>query len=452
MTTMTNRMTIGTPWRCILRFSLPIMLGNLLQQLYNTMDSVIVGQFISVDALGAVGTCAPLTVLFLAFAIGLSTGASILIAQQYGARLIQEMRKSISTGFILLTLFGLGISVIAVVSAKALLRWGLGVPESVLDMAAVYMRIYAAGLVFQFIYNIAAATLRSLGDSKATLYFLLIASVLNIALDVLFVVAFHWGVAGAAIATVISQLCSAVISLVYMFRRYEIMRFSRRDFTFSPEYGKTMLRLGIPVALQQCMMSVGQLFIQRLVNHYGTDMMSAYTAAGRLESYVMIPILGLNAGMNVYVGQNIGAADIERVRKGFRQTITVSAVLCAAISLTMFTLGGQIVRIFGITDRSLALAQEYVRCEAPFFIIFAVYQVAGATLQGSGDVTFATCCTVESLIIRIGASYLLAYLTPLSYAAIWWAMPIAWLAALIPAFLRYFGGRWMEKSLVPVRQ
>ena len=448
MTTLTKRMTEGSPWKLIVQFSLPIMLGNLLQQLYNTVDSVIVGQFVSSEALGAVGTCAPLTVLFLAFAIGLSTGASILIAQLFGAGRIEEMRKSVSTALILLAGFGLGISVLGYFASKPLLQHALGVPASVLGTAVTYMRIYCIGLLFQFIYNIAAAILRAVGDSRATLYFLLISSVMNIALDLLFVLSFGWGVAGAAIATVLAQLCSAAASLIYMFRRYAVLRFRREEFVYVGSYGKTMLRFGVPVALQQCMMSLGQLFIQRLVNHFGTDMMGAYTAAGRLESYVMIPILGLNAGMNVYVGQNVGAKKLDRVRTGVRQIVVVSAVICAALSLIMFTLGGQIVRIFGLEGQALALARQYVRCEAPFYIIFAVYQVAAGALQGSGDVTFATGCTVESLIIRIAASYLLAYLTPLSYAAIWWAMPIAWFAALFPAYIRYFSGAWVQKSVV----
>lgn len=432
----------------ILLFSLPIMAGNLLQQLYNTADSVIVGQFVSQEALGAVGTCAPLTILFIALALGLSTGASILVSQLYGARQLEEMRKSVSTALILLTILGVIMTVLGVLVAKPLLKYALSVPDSVLDMAALYLRIYALGLVFQFVYNIVAAILRSVGDSRATLYFLLISSLVNIVLDLIFVAVFHWNVAGAAVATVISQGCSAVVSVIYMFRKYEMLRFRRGEFLFSSDYCLTTLKLGIPVALQQCVISMGQLFVQRLVNHYGTNMMSAFTAANRMENYVMIPIFGFNAGLNVYVGQNVGAGNPERVRRGFRQTVAMSAVFCVILSLVMLTLGGQIVRIFGISGEALDLGRQYVRCEAPFFIVFAVYQVAAATLQGAGDVSFATFCTLESLVVRIVLSYILAYYTPMSYTAIWWSMFIGWGVALIPAYIRYFSGAWKKKSLV----
>jgi Na+-driven multidrug efflux pump len=233
-----------------------------------------------------------------------------------------------------------------------------------------------------------------------------------------------------------------------MLRKHEVLRFTWHEMTFSREYCGTALKLGIPVALQQCVIAIGSLFVQRLVNHYGTDMMSAYAAACRLENYVMIPIFGFNAGMNVYVGQNVGAGDLDRVHTGFRQTVVMSAVFCVALSVVMLTLGGQIVRIFGISGRSLELARQYVRCEAPFFIVFAVYQVAAATLQGSGDVTYATCCTLGSLFIRIVLSYFLAFCTPMGYTAIWWSMFIGWGAGLIPAYIRYFKGTWKTKSLV----
>ena len=233
---MAKNMTQGTPWKLILLFSLPIMLGNLLQQLYNTVDSVIVGQFISTEALGAVGTCGPLTVLLLAFAIGLSTGASILIAQLFGAGRLEEMRKSVSTALILLAAVGVGISVLGFFTAKPLLRYALGVPESVLGLATLYMRIYAAGLFFQFLYNIVAAILRAVGDSRATLYFLLISSIINIVLDLVLILVFHLGVAGAAIATVFAQFCSAVASFVYMFGKYEMLRFQAGEFRFVGSY------------------------------------------------------------------------------------------------------------------------------------------------------------------------------------------------------------------------
>ncbi len=445
---MTKTMTQGTPWRLILAFSLPIMAGNLLQQLYNTADSIIVGQFISQEALAAVGTCSPLAFFFLALGMGLSTGASILVSQLYGAGQREEMRKSISTAMLLLTAIGILITIVGFFAARPLLKYALSVPDEVLPMATTYLRLYALGLIFQFTYNTAASILRALGDSKATLYFLLISSVVNIGLDLLFVAVFHMGVAGAAIATVISQACSAAASLVYMFSRYEVLRFTRQELTFSKIYCITILKLGIPVALQQCVVSVGHLFIQRLVNGYGTAMMSAYTAAGRVENYVLVPIFGFNTGLNVYVGQNVGAKKLDRVRSGFYQTLLMGAAFCFALSMLLLAYGGNLAALFGIDGQALAYAKEYITAQSPFFVVFAIYIMASAMLQGSGDVGFSTFCTMESLVVRIILSYTLAYNTPMGYTAIWWSMIIGWVMGGIPAYIRYFSGAWKKKSLI----
>lgn len=445
---MTGSMTSGCPWRQILIFSLPIMAGNLLQQLYNTADSVVVGQFVSQEALGAVGTCSPLTFLLLSIAMGLSTGAGILVSQLYGAGMKKEMKISISTAMILLTGLGFVVMVAGLLAARVLLQRVLGVPAEVLDMAVTYLRIYYLGMVFQFVYNIVAAVLRSLGDSRATLYFLLVSSLVNIVLDLLFVAVFHWGVAGAAAATVIAQGCSAVVSVLYMYRKYEGLLPEKGQSGFSREYCGTILKLGIPVTMQQCVVSMGHVFIQRLVNHYGTAMMSAYTAAGRLENYVLIPIFGFNTGLNVYVGQNMGAQKTERVKKGFRQTLLMSAVFCVVLSTAVYASAGLLVQIFGIEGEALALAKEYVQGMAPFFIVFATYQTASSTLQGSGDVSWSTTCTLSSLALRIILSYPLALRTPMSYTAIWWCCIIGWGLGLIIAFGRYLSGGWMKKGVV----
>ncbi len=444
---MTKDMTQGRQWKLILLFTLPIMAGNFLQQLYNTADSVIVGWFGPENALGAVGTCAPLTILFVAMAIGFSTGVGIIVAQYYGAKRMEDLRKSVSTALMMTVVFGLCLTVVGLFTAKPLLQYALGTPEAMLQMAVTYFRIYALGLVFQFVYNIIAAVLRSVGDSRATLYFLLISSVVNILLDLLFVAAFQWGVAGAAAATVIAQGCSAVAAVVYMFRRYPMLRFGRGEFVFDREKAALSLRMGIPAMLQMCVVSMGHLFIQRLVNHYGSAMTNAYTAAARLENYIMVPIFAFNNGLNVFVGQNIGAGKLDRVRGGMRQTMAMSAIFCVVLSTVLLTVGGQIVKIFSLSGESLELAQAYIRGEAPFFIIFAIYQIYGACLQGSGDVKSASACTVFSLVVRIAASYGLAYLTPLGYSAIWWALPIAWGMGALPAMIRYYSGAWKRKAI-----
>ena len=258
---MKAAMTQGAQWRHILLFALPIMAGNLLQQLYNVADSIIVGNFVGQTALSAVGTCAPMTILFIAFAIGMSNGSAVIVAQYFGAQRREELRKAVSTALFLLIGMGLAISVIAILFARTLLAVVMGVPEPALSLAVVYYRLYSVGLVFQFAYNISAAILRAVGDSKATLYFLLVSAGTNVLLDLLFVGVFERGVAGAAAATVIAQALSAVVSVRYMFKKHEVLHLDRTELRFHKEMGLLALKLGIPASLQQCAVSFGYIAV-----------------------------------------------------------------------------------------------------------------------------------------------------------------------------------------------
>ena len=321
---MTKDLTRGTPWKLIVQFALPIMAGNLLQQLYNTADTIIVGNFNGQQALSAVGACASLTVLFTALAIGFSIGAGVLISQYFGASREQELRQYAATAIVLMLAMGLLMSLIGVCSARFLLARALGTPEALLPLTLLYFRIYAAGLVFQFGYNIAAALLRALGDSKATLYFLLVSSVLNVVLDLVFVAGLGMGVAGAAIATVISQIASCVIGFAYMHRRYALLRFSLRELRMDLKTAGRILQVGAPMAIQQSIVSCGFLFLQRLVNYYGESMIASYTVASRMENILMIPIIGIQNTMATFAGQNMGAQRPDRVSKGLGQGVLVS--------------------------------------------------------------------------------------------------------------------------------
>ena len=330
---MTKDMTRGTPWKLIVQFALPIMAGNLLQQLYNTADTIIVGNFNGQQALSAVGSCASLTALFTALAIGFSIGAGVLISQYFGANRLGELRRYAASSIVLMLLLGLLMSVIGFCSAELLLARFLGTPQALLPQATLYFTIYAAGLVFQFGYNIAAAILRALGDSKATLYFLLVSSVLNVALDLLFVAAFRMGVSGAAIATVISQIVSCVVGFWYMRRRYELLRFSVRELRLDRTAAGRVLKIGAPMAIQQSIVSCGFLFLQKLVNLFGESMIASYTVATRMENILMIPIIGIQNTMATFAGQNMGARQPERVSKGLGQGVLVSLLMTAALCL-----------------------------------------------------------------------------------------------------------------------
>ena len=445
---MTKDLTRGTPWKLILQFALPIMLGNLLQQLYNTADTIIVGNFEGQQALSSVGACTSLTILFTALALGFSIGAGVLISQYFGAGRLQELRRYAATSIVLMLAMGLVMSVIGLLSAELLLRGFLGTPESLLPQSVLYFRIYAAGLVFQFGYNIAAALLRALGDSRATLYFLLVSSVLNVVLDLLFVAVCGMGVAGAAIATVISQLASCVIGFWYMHRKYELLRFSARELRPEAAVAGRILRVGLPMALQQSIVSCGFLFLQKLVNFYGESMIASYTVASRMENILMIPILGIQSTMATYAGQNMGAKLPERVSRGLGQGVLVSLLMTAALCLCQIAGISLIIGAFRLDVAAAEICRQHLFASAVAIPIFAVYFPANGMFQGVGEGFHATFYALMALGLRVVFAYSLHKTAAFGYTAIWWSQAMAWTLTLIVCYAHFFRGKWKEKSLI----
>ena len=444
---MKKDLTTGTPWKIVLLFALPIMAGNLLQQLYNTADTIIVGNFQGETALSAVGTCASLTMLFTALAIGFSAGAGVYLAQRYGAKKIDQLRKGVCTSIVVMLVMGLLAAIVGVATSGVILKYAMNVPQSLLEMATAYFTVYSIGLFFQFGYNIIAAILRSIGDSRATLYFLLISSVINIILDLVFVGVFHWGVVGAAVATDISQLCSFLFGLVYMSRKYEILRFKKEEFTYDKDVAKTVLKVGLPMAIQQVVVSCGFVFIQRLVNSYGEAMTASFTVASRLENYCMIPITAFQNTMATYCGQNKGAGKNDRISSGILQTVIMSAVITAVISAAVFALRQPIIQLFGITGQSAEYCMEHMSFMCMVFVIFAVYFPANGLLQGVGEGFYATLCALIALGGRVLFSYTLSGVNAIGYRAIWYSMPIAWTITLLVCYIHFFRGKWKTVAM-----
>ena len=442
-------MTSGNIAKQIFLFTVPIMAGNFLQQLYNTVDGIVVGQFVSESALAAIGTCGPVTFLLICLALGLSTGSGIIIAQYYGADLKKDLLEAVSTSMMLLAGLGVGFTFVGIAVAGPLMKYVLAVPETELVLAIQYLRIYCVGMIFQFIYNIVAAILRAFGDSKATLYFLLVSSGMNILLDLLFVVVFRLGVAGAAWATVISQGASAVVSVIYMFRKYSFLHFKNGTWVFSGEKCKMALRIGIPTTLQQAVISCGNIALQRLVNSFGVTFMAGYTAGTRLESYLVIPSIGFAVGVSTFTGQNIGAKNLERVRQGYRKTLLMSVVSCAVLSILVMLLRKPLVSLFGVTGESLAMGIDYLILAAPCFVFFGIYQSATGVLQGAGDVMWTMFFSLSSLALRVVLSY--AFAGIFGYRILPYSMAIAWIGVAIGATIRYKREKWLKKTIVSVQ-
>ena len=444
---MARDMTVGREGNHILAFALPIMGGLVLQQLYNTVDSVVVGQKLGATALGAVGTCAALTMFMVSFAVGLTNGSSVIFAQLFGAKQMQELRKNLSTAFCLLTALGLFVSILGFCFARPLLK-AMAAPDEILDMASGYFRIYSLGLVFQFVYNVSAGALRSVGDSKATLFFLCISSVVNIVLDLVFVIVFHWGVEGTAVATVIAQGVSAVVSLVYIFRKYEFYRFGKGEFRFDWACCGQILKLGIPTMVQMCIVSGGNVLIQRVVNDMGTVALAANTAAGRIEGYMFIPVQSMNNGIATFTGQNVGAGRFDRVRTGRRHARYIMVPTALVISLILWVFAKPLISIFGVEGDALTLGIQHLRFISPFFVIFALYMSSAGILTGSGDVLAAACVTLSVLGVRVVGTYVFSYGFRLGFPSLYYATPLGWIFGFVVVWLRFRTGIWETKSVV----
>ena len=439
-------MTRGKPWKQILSFSFPILAGALLQQLYNTADTVIVGNFSGENALAAVGTTGTLVFLTLAAAIGFSAGNGVLAAQFFGAGDERQVRKIASTGILLLLGFGLILSFLGIILAYPACRHLLAVPEKILDLSILYFRIYALGLVFQFGYNILAAVLRSIGDSAATLYFLLISSVLNVLLDLLLVAGFRQGVSGAAVATVISQAVSMVAAWFYMVRKYPFLHFRLRDFTWDRQIAGETLRVGFPITIQMVVVSLGLTLIQRAVNSFGEVMTASFTVGQRIEMYLRLPCNALQTTLATYTGQNIGSGKMNRVKLGVRQGEIISIGLTLMISGTVWLFAGEIIRMFALSDQAAVYCNAHLRTVSLTNIILASYIPLFGLFQGARHSSVPTVVALAALSARVAVTYLLKDSPYFGYRIIWWNSLFGYCLGILIAWGYYLSRRWQKNA------
>ena len=442
---MAKDMTVDKEWKVILFFSLPILFGNLIQHLYTIVDGIIIGQVVGDLALSAVGTSFPLIILFLAFAFGLSAGSGVLIAQNFGAKRFARLRAASSTSLILITGLGILFSALAVLLSPLFFRHILHVPEALFNMALTYFQIFSLGIVFQFVFNGVAAILRSVGDAKVTLYFLMFTSILNVALTLLAVVTLDFGIVGAAWTTVISKFVSAVIAYVYMVRKYDYLR---PQWQFDRSLCSLILRLGLPISLQNGFASIAFMATGRLVNSFGIVSIAAYTVAMRIDGFAFMPMLAFNASINTFTGQNIGANRLDRVRAGLWQTLMMALVSGFVLIGILFLFAPVFVRLFGLEGDMLARAVAQIRFVTPFYILLIPSLVFIGMMKGAGDVVFSTVAISVELALRVALSYLLVHLGVLGYSAVWVTFPIGWALLLVLAIYRLRSGKWQTKSLL----
>ena len=448
-------MTVGPEWKEILLFSLPIMAGQFLQQLYNTVDSIVVSRYggptqeISNAMFAAVGSCTSLIFLFLAISLGLANGGGVLVSQLYGARREHELRRAASTLLITQASLGTALAVLGSLGAELLVVGLMRVTDEASRAYAVeYFAIYAVGLIFQYIYNAVAGILRAVGDSRASMYFLCVSAVLNTVLDLWFVISFGWGVVGVAVATVIAQAASATVSIVYMMRRYPIFRFRRSEFVFDTEKFHICLKLGIPAIIQQAVVSMGNVFIQRLVNSFGQVTMSAFNAGNRMESYALIPIFGTNMAVASFTGQNVGALKYDRVKSGWKYGTLMAAGMSLVVAFLLYIFAEDFAKLFSLSGDSLKQAVEYQHWMSYCIILFAACMPTSGLLQGAGDALWTSMTSFCTLALRVAVAYIMVYALDVGYAACWLNIPFGWTLGILLNYPRYFSRRWMTKRVV----
>lgn len=434
---MTKDMTTGNPVKLILLFSIPLLIGNIFQQFYSMVDTIIVGRFIGVDALAAVGSTGSMSFLINGFVVGLTSGFAVLVSQKFGAKDEEGLKKAVASALVL-SLIATGIvTLVSVLLAKPMLHL-MNTPDNIIDDANAYIIIIYAGTIATVVYNIIAGILRALGDSKTPLYFLIVASILNIVLDIVFIVNFSMGVAGAAWATIISQGVSGLLCIVYTYKKYKILRLKKEDFKVMSRVYKKHLKIGIPMALQFSITAIGIMTVQGALNVFGSSAIAAYTAASKVLQIVMQPAITFGVTMATYCGQNLGAKNYIRIKEGVKKCTEIS-VITSIIAGIILVFGGKFfVGLFiENPDASiLAYAQECLNYSAIFFIPLGLIFIYRNALQGMGESFVPMMAGAFELIARSVVAFTLPSF--IGYTGICLADPVAWLSAAIPLGIYYF--------------
>ena len=439
-------MTCGSPTRLMVSFSLPLLAGNVLQQLYNMVDSIVVGNYVGSSALTAVGTGFPVIFLMASLFIGFAMGATVMIAQYVGAGDQDSAARTVDTLYSTLLLLILPLSLLGVVLTDPLLTL-IRVPPEAFAQAKVYCIVVFAGGVGSLGYNVNAGIMQGLGDSRTPLLFLAVACVMNIILDLVFVLAFHLDVFGVALATVVAKICSWLFGIFYINRKYPFLHIRFFQMKLDRTLLRQVVRLGVPSAIQQCQFSVAILIMQALINGFGNDFAAGFSAANKIDSFAFMPIQSFSTAATTYVGQNMGAGRLDRVKQGTRSALLLSTVVCLAITAVVIPLRRPLLMLFNREPAVVAAGEAYLlRVLTPMFVLAAMF-ILSSVLRGAGATMVAMAASIVSQWgARVPAAYLLAYF--LGPEELYWSYLIGWLLGLaicVPAYVR---GRWKDKCVV----
>ena len=446
-------MTLGSPWKRIAEFALPMLLGNLAQQLYNTADSIIVGIYVGDNALAAVGSAMPILNLLLALFVGISTGAGIVISQHFGARDREGLSTAIGNCISLTAIATLIIMVVGPFITRPFLEL-LGTPDSIIDWCTNYLDIYFYGIIGFFFYNMLSGILRGLGDSFTALMFLLVSAALNVALDVLFVAKFHMGVPGVSLATVIAQAISAVLCYLKLMRMSSLFDLNFKTMRLIPSMALRILRIGIPSGITQAIMATAGMVVQSLTNSMGETVIACNVIIMRVDGFAMLPNMTFGQAMSVYTGQNVGAGKLDRVHQGVKQGSAMALTVSAVITAVLLVFGRYLFDIFTDTQELIELAVKMMRVLAVGYICISVTQVLGGVMRGAGDtVTPMWISIISTIFLRVPTAYLMAALTKNEAypngqpIAIFTSLLVSWTLGMVISIIVFRMGKWKKKML-----
>lgn len=442
-------LTTGNEGKQIIRFAIPMLIGNVFQQAYHIIDSVIVGHYLGKEALAAVGASFPIIFCVISLTIGISMGSTVIISQYFGAKDMEKVRRAIDTMNIFLFFSAISLSILCIIFSRPIFRL-LHLPDELLPMAISFFNIFIAGSVFTFGFNGISAILRGMGDSKTPLIFLVLSTVLNIILDFLFIIVFNWGLISVAFATIISQAFALFSSIIYLNRKHPIINISLKETVFDKGIFIKSFKIGLPTGIQQTFVGLGMMALMGIVNSFGTNVIAAYTIATRIDSFASMPAMNLAMALTSFVGQNIGARKSERVSNGFMATLKFSSIIAITISLIVFFFGDYLIRAFTTDINVIKIGHDYLKIVGSFYIAYNAMFVVGGIMRGAGDTFIPMIFTLFSLwIIRIPLAFALS--PRMGPNGIWWSIPIAWILGTTLNYIYYRTGRWMKKSVIQPR-
>lgn len=441
-----NGITEGVIWKQLLLFFFPILIGTFFQQLYNTVDTIIVGQFVGTEALAAVGTTGTVINLLVGFFVGVASGATVIISQYFGANDRENLSKSVHTSMALAVVGGVVIMVIGIVTARPTML-AMGVPDDIMDDAVLYMNVYYLGIIGNLIYNIGTGVLRAIGDSRMPLYVLIVCCLANVVLDLLFVVVFHWGVFGVAFATILSQLISAVLLMIRLMGTQEAYRVELCKIRFHKDILKNVVRIGLPAGLQSVMYSFSNILIQASINSFGTTAIAAWAAIGKIDGFIWMVMNAFGIAVTTFAGQNFGARQYDRMKRCTRVGLGMCLGTIIALSALLFIFRYQLLMFFTGDAEVVNIGAQFYLVLAPSYFTFVFIEILSGAIRGAGEALqpmLITCIGVCGLRV-VWILLVVPYWHTMQMVAM--NYPVSWVITAVIFVIYYLRGKWLDRCI-----